>query len=196
MLYVYDKENLDFSQVKIKSLLKWILIIVIFSMIGGYSISTVVGKTKVVDVGINEHQIMELGLPKPIKTLTKTKINRVLLANYLKKRVKFPEIVMAQVLHESARFKSSIFFENHNLFGMKEAHSRQTTSTGTNRGHATYDSWQDSVNDYALYQASFLRGVKTESQYLAYLNEHYAEDIKYDIKIKKLLTETKPFFNK
>ena len=73
MLYVYDKENLDFSQVKIKSLLKWILIIVIFPMIGGYSISTVVGKTKVVDVGINEHQIMELGLPKPIKTLTKTK---------------------------------------------------------------------------------------------------------------------------
>jgi hypothetical protein len=94
--------------------------------------------------------------------------------------VKFPHIVLAQAMLETGHFKSDVFKQNNNLFGMKEAKTRQHTAVGTNLGHACYDTWQESVIDYALYQARYLSHIKTESDYLLYLNDKYAESTNYD----------------
>lgn len=52
---------------------------------------------------------------------------------------------------ESGNFKSKVFRENNNAFGMRLAKRRQTTAVGKNRGYAIYDDWYDSVYDYWLW---------------------------------------------
>lgn len=105
--------------------------------------------------------------------------------------VKYPEVVLAQCMIESAYLSSTIFKENHNLFGMKVATTRPTTAKGTRRNHAYYDNWIMSIIDYALWQAAFTRKLKTEKDYINYLNQVYAEDNSYTIKIYKLLPKIK-----
>ena len=100
--------------------------------------------------------------------------------------LKFKHIVMAQAMIESGYFKSKIFQENHNMFGMKQAKSRQTTNIGVNRVHAKYASWLDCVLDYALYQARYLNKVKSDEEYYAYLSKSYAGDPNYIQKVKHL----------
>jgi uncharacterized FlgJ-related protein len=101
--------------------------------------------------------------------------------------IKFPHIVFAQAKLESGNFKSTIFLENNNLFGMKVARRRPTTNKGENRGHAYFNSWRECVVDYAFYQAAYLNEIKTESQYLQYLRENYAENPQYYEKVKNLM---------
>lgn len=101
--------------------------------------------------------------------------------------VKFPYIVMAQSIIETGHWKSGIFLENHNLFGMKEAQRRITTAEGTNRNHAYYNHWRESVYDYAFYQCRYLSGIKSESDYFAYIGASYAEAPGYVEEIKKVI---------
>lgn len=101
--------------------------------------------------------------------------------------VKFPHIVYAQAKLESGNFKSSIFLENNNLFGMKVARRRPTTNKGENRGHAYFNSWRECVVDYAFYQAAYLNDIKTEAQYLQYLKQNYAESPQYYEKVQSLM---------
>lgn len=101
--------------------------------------------------------------------------------------VKFPHIVMAQSMVETGHWKSNIFKENHNLFGMKQARVRINTAGGTQNGHAYYDDWIESVYDYAFYQCRYLSGLKNEEEYLAYLGRSYAEDPNYVSKIRGLV---------
>ena len=100
--------------------------------------------------------------------------------------IKFPHIVFAQAKLESGYFKSNIFKENNNLFGMKIATRRPTTNKGENRGHAAFDSWKESVVDYAFYQARYLGDIRTETEYIQYLKANYAEDPGYIEKVIKL----------
>ena len=100
--------------------------------------------------------------------------------------IKFPHIVFAQAKLESGYFKSTIFRENNNLFGMKIATRRPTTNKGENRGHAVFDTWKESVLDYAFYQARFLGDIKSEGEYIQYLKANYAEDPGYVEKVIKL----------
>jgi uncharacterized FlgJ-related protein len=94
-----------------------------------------------------------------------------------------PDIVIAQAIIESGNFKSNIFKENNNLFGMKMPKYRKTTAIGINRGHAVYSSWRESVIDYALWQGKRAR-YSTKNQYLRRLKS-YAADPNYIIKIKQ-----------
>lgn len=93
--------------------------------------------------------------------------------------VRFPHIVVAQARVESGHFKSKIFLENNNLFGMKVAYQRCTTNKGQLNGHARYDTWQESVIDYAMYQTSYMRKARTEDEYFEALGACYAEDGNY-----------------
>lgn len=112
----------------------------------------------------------------------------VKLQNYLEEiNIKFPQIVYAQAKLESSNFKSKIFHENNNFFGMKCATKRAFMHKGENRGHAKYDKWEDCVIDYALYQAQYLSHIKTENQYFAYLKANYAEDPNYVEKLKQII---------
>lgn len=105
--------------------------------------------------------------------------------------VKFPHIVFAQAKLESGNFKSPLFLENNNLFGMKVAKRRPTTNKGENRGHAYFNSWRECVVDYAFYQAAYLNELKTEEQYLEYLKSNYAEDPNYYKSLIQILKNKK-----
>lgn len=63
----------------------------------------------------------------------------------------FPErqaqYITSQAAFETGGFTSTIFKENNNLFGMKSA--GQSLVVGENRGHAVYNSIEDSIKDYA-----------------------------------------------
>jgi uncharacterized FlgJ-related protein len=100
---------------------------------------------------------------------------------------RFPHIILAQAKLESGHFKSTIFLENNNMFGMKEAKLRANLAKGTNRNHAYYDTWQESVIDYALYYSSYLRSIKTEGEYFEYLKQNYAEDKTYVQRLKQII---------
>ena len=109
------------------------------------------------------------------------------LMDYIKKcGIKFPEIVYRQALLESGRFTSDIYTEGNNLFGMKLAKQRPTTAIGEYMGHAKYDSWKSSVQDYALFQSAFMRDCKTEDQYYSKLGRSYAENDKYISLLKNI----------
>ena len=100
---------------------------------------------------------------------------------------RYPHIILAQAKLESGHFKSTIFLENNNMFGMKEAKLRANLAKGTNRGHAYYETWQESVIDYALYYSSYLRSINTEGEYFEYLRQNYAEDPTYVQRLKEII---------
>lgn len=100
-------------------------------------------------------------------------------------KIQHPDIVFIQAQIESANFKSKIFKENNNLFGMKMPKRRKTVATGINRGHAKYSSWQASVIDYKLMQKRYAHN-KSRNQYFVYLRK-YAQDPNYVNKIKRRL---------
>lgn len=99
--------------------------------------------------------------------------------------IRFPDIVFAQAMLETGHFKSRIFVEANNLFGMKLARSRPTTAIGEYSGHAMYEDWVSSVMDYALYQSAYLRKLNTREQYYEYLSQNYAEDPNYVTKLRR-----------
>ena len=88
---------------------------------------------------------------------------------------------------ETGYWKSDIFIENNNLFGMKEARIRVNTALGTNRNHAYYSDWVSSVLDYAFYQSTYLKNLKTEEQYYDYLSRSYAESNHYIESVKSMV---------
>jgi uncharacterized FlgJ-related protein len=100
---------------------------------------------------------------------------------------KYPYIILAQAKLESGHFKSTIFLENNNMFGMKEAKLRANLAKGTNRGHAYYDTWQDCILDYALYYSTYLSDIRTEGEYFEYLKQNYAEDPTYVQRLKQII---------
>jgi uncharacterized FlgJ-related protein len=100
---------------------------------------------------------------------------------------RYPHIILAQAKLESGHFKSTIFLENNNMFGMKEAKLRANLAKGTNRGHAYYDTWQDCILDYALYYSTYLSDIRTEGEYFEYLRQNYAEDPTYIQRLKQII---------
>ena len=96
--------------------------------------------------------------------------------------IEHPEIVLNQAILESGNFGSTIYKENHNLFGMKEAKVRTTTALGTNRNHAYYTNWKSSVVDYCLYQRRYYKG----GDYYKFLeSKGYATSKEYIQKLKQ-----------
>lgn len=132
-------------------------------------------------------RVIEKLVPQTVEALEFSEENLKLYMDQI--NLKFKHIVLAQAMIESGYFTSKIFQENHNMFGMKQAKSRQTTNIGVNRGHAKYASWQDCVLDYALYQARYLGKVKTDEEYYSYLSNSYAEDPNYIKKVRRLAND-------
>jgi len=101
----------------------------------------------------------------------------------------FPYIVLAQAIHESNNFKSSLFLENHNTFGMKCPLQRVNSANGSQRGYAYYDTWKESVYDYGLYTMSYLNKITSEEMYYSFLSQFYAEDPDYVEKLELLIIQ-------
>ena len=176
MFYKFNQDTLEFQRVKPSTYVKGGLLVLAVATIVGFSTSP---RAVLKDLTPEEKIIVvreyngftEKALIEKIKSLN----------------FKFPYIILAQSYQETGHYKSTIFRENNNLFGMKEAVLRTNLAQGTNRGHAIYDTWQDSVIDYALYSATYLSDIKTEGEYFEYLRQNYAEDKSYVQRLKALI---------
>lgn len=108
-------------------------------------------------------------------------------------RIEHPDIVFAQAILESGHMKTALFREGHNLFGMKVPSKRPTLAVGVLYGHARFNSWMDSVKDYAIWQSIYCKGL-TRDEYFTYLDKVYSENKDY-VKILKSIIKRVNEFN-
>lgn len=99
---------------------------------------------------------------------------------------KYPDIILAQAVLESGHFKSAVFKENNNLFGMKLPRKRYTLCTGTNLNHGYFENWKVSLEDRFIYDTLYLKDM-TRTQYKKYLDRVYAKGKNYSGKIEKII---------
>jgi uncharacterized FlgJ-related protein len=189
MIYTYCKNSLAFKRIKVSFYFKiGTIFLIMFASASFISYK----------IGLRS-SIQNLTIEERITLINeKDSFNKEKMATMLKDlNVKFPWIPMAQSMIETGQWKSKVFLENNNLFGMKEAKSRITTSIGTNLNHAQYNSWRESVYDYAFYQSRYLGSIKTESEYYQYLAASYAEDPEYVKKVQHIVKQSglKKLFN-
>lgn len=188
MIYTYNKKRLSYSQVP-GTLIAGCFITILFVT------STIVyltGKEQGMKTGIESLSDFEkVMIIKEQDKFTPEKFKEYI----LELNIKFPHIVYAQAILETGNFKSQVFLNNQNLFGMKQAQRRASTNSGTELGHAVYKHWRESVVDYALYQCAFLSKLYTEDAYYQYLKENYAESPDYVQNVKKMAEEFKLFIN-
>ena len=174
-IYLYNKQ--DLSQKKLNKYLIAIYVVLISSLFSfsGYTVGRVMKLTNLSHI---EKELLVVDLQRDDFTEEK-------LADLLKKlKIKYPEIVLAQARLETGGYKSRIFRENHNLFGMKEAVRRINTAQGTQYNHAYYEHWRESVYDYAFYQCRYMGQVRSREEYFNLLSQSYAEDPVYVTKLK------------
>lgn len=177
MYYKFNKETLLFEKSKVtNTILLGLGVFVGLSLILGF---TVKPKDKIQTLSQEEKLIVIREYNEFSETKLTEKIKQL--------NFRYPHIILAQAKLESGHFKSTIFLENNNMFGMKEAKLRANLARGTNRAHAYYDSWQDCVLDYALYYSTYLYKLKTEGEYFEYLRQNYAEDPTYVQRLKEII---------
>jgi hypothetical protein len=184
MLYKFCDKKLDYIRVNIKKPVIYGSIALLGCSAIAYGIGRYFQINNLMDF---EREILILTADELIDTFDEDKLIQML----TELNVKFPHIAIAQSMLETNNWRSNIFATNNNLFGMREAKSRITTSDGTISGHACYNHWRESVYDYAFYQASYLSKIKTEEEYFNYLSRSYAEDSSYVIKLKNLIKNEK-----
>lgn len=187
MFYKFDKNSLvwkkDWNKTKVAVSVVLVLMFASF-ILGRFA------KFQTLDE--YEKELVVISLEKEKNKFTEDK-----LINELKRlNVKYPYIVMAQSIAETGHFKSQIFQENHNLFGMKQATVRINTAKGTENGHAFYDNWYQSLYDYAFYQCRYLSNINTEEEYFLYLSSSYAEAGNGYIKLLKDIISTEKLKDK
>ena len=179
MFYKFDKNELLWKK-NWKRLFHSIIVVTILilgSFIGGRYV-------KFQSLETFEKELIVLNIQAEKNKFTKEKF-----VDELKRlNIKHPHIVMAQSIIETGHWGSKVFKENHNLFGMKQANVRINTAIGTQNNHAYYETWMESIYDYAFYQCRYLGGIRTEAEYYAYLGKSYAEDKNY-VKVLKSVVE-------
>ena len=109
----------------------------------------------------------------------------------VKQGIEYPEIVWAQAILESGNFGSKVFHKNNNLFGMKMPSRRNTVALGTSSGYAVYESWQESVHDYKLYQEYYFKDRQiSKKSYYNHLNRSYCEiGGQYSQRVKAIISK-------
>jgi uncharacterized FlgJ-related protein len=176
MFYKFNQDTLEFQRVKPSTYVKGGLLVLAVAAIAGFSSSP---RAVLKDLTPEEKIIVV----REYNGFTqKALIEKIKSLNF-----KFPYIILAQSYQETGNYKSDIFLNGNNLFGMKEARIRATLAKGTNRNHAYYDSWQESLYDYALFYNTYLHDIKTEGEYYGYLQQYYAEDKSYVTRLKALI---------
>jgi uncharacterized FlgJ-related protein len=87
--------------------------------------------------------------------------------------ITYPDVAIAQSLWETGYFKSDVFLNNNNLFGMRHPGKRETTSIGKSLNHAKYNNWLDSIADYKLWEKDWGMDKLPRDQYINKLNRVY-----------------------
>lgn len=174
MIYKFNKNSLNFEKTsKLRLLARPILFTAIITGVFAYTVKT------------------EASIPEEQKLIVLKEINHFSEDRLVEKidglNFRFPHIVLAQAKLESNNFRSYLFKQNNNMFGMKLPSSRLTLAKGEEHGYASYDTWIESLMDYALYYSSYLKDIRTEKEYYEFLSKFYAEDLAYVEKIQKLV---------
>ena len=175
MFYTYNKPQLKFEPVRYSNYLKTVLCAFTISAIFSFNVMEAEDYERILEINISgEREFSEEKLIRKLKELN----------------IRYPHIVLAQAKLESNNYSSRIFIDSHNLFGMKEARTRINLAKGTQYKHAYYNTWQESVLDYAFWMATYGSKCKTEQQYYNLLNG-YAEDPNYQAKLKSIINKHK-----
>ena len=178
MLYGYDKDKLIYNRVKYgEIILKTVVFTVAVIIV--YGSGSQINRKKVEDLSVEEKLII---IDEYNEFSEEKLISKIKELNF-----RFPHIILAQAKLETGNFKSQSFVNGNNMFGMKQAKSRANTAQGTEFGHASYDTWKESLYDYALYYNAYLNKLRTESQYYSYLSQNYATDPEYVSKLKNII---------
>jgi len=102
--------------------------------------------------------------------------------------IRSPEIAFRQAVHETGNFRSDIFKQGFNCFGMRYARVRPTKATGIYKHHAKYDHWLNSVIDYKLWQDFYIKKGHDLRDYYTFLKDlPYATDKRYISKLKSIV---------
>lgn len=97
------------------------------------------------------------------------------------------DLIYAQAYHETGNFKSDIFKEGNNLFGMRKPKIRPNKVSGENRGHGTFKSLFDSVCDYFMRQKYFkIPADDSRAFQIKTAQSGYATDESYLVKWDKI----------
>ena len=183
-LYRFDSSTLEFKKVPYSNVVVFSLLILLCTTLMGISFAP---RTEVIEK-LTEHERFII-IDQENVFSEEAFIEEIKSLNF-----RYPHIVYAQSVIETGRFSSMIFKENHNLFGMKEARIRANLAKGTNRGHAFYDNWKHSLYDYAFYYQAYLQKLDSEEKYFDYINQRYAEDPNYDVKVRREAAKAKSLF--
>jgi hypothetical protein len=107
--------------------------------------------------------------------------------------VKFIDIAIAQFYKETGYKKgtcSELLDKANNLFGLKNAIVRPTSSSGIYRigkqKYAYYCTWRQSALDYALYQSHYINKNTTKEDWIRFINSNYSTDKNYNIQKVKI----------
>ena len=101
-------------------------------------------------------------------------------AELTKQGVSFPDVAMAQARLETGHFKSDVFKENNNLFGMKRAVHRTTLGQGNPGEYVYFKSIEESIIDYKLYQMQFVHEINSEEMYIKRICQSYSSNDNYE----------------
>lgn len=185
-IFLFNKETLSYENPKNKTYAKIFLYIIAcfsilftlgyFSGTNNYIVNHFVNKTEVTDtLVIHGEPFTEESLIRLLKDCN----------------AKYPHIILAQAKLESANFKSKLFKQNFNVFGMKLARQRITTALGEKDGYAYYRDWVDCIYDYCMWSQIMTSNVSNENEYFNKLQEKYAEDTIYVSKLKFIIEKNK-----
>jgi hypothetical protein len=177
-IFIYNKETLGLEKPKKKTYIGILLTLGLLFMLGWltgtnkYIINKINHTTEVTDTMlIHGERFSEAALIRLLKDC----------------HIKYPHIVLAQAKLESGDFKSKMFRQNFNLFGMKLPRQRITTALGEKNGHAYYRDWIDCVHDYGMWSQAMTCNIDSEVEYFTKLDERYAEDTTYINKLKHII---------
>jgi uncharacterized FlgJ-related protein len=195
-LHYWDKKILNYVKISKESLIR----IIMFTF-GVVCISTIIAYKYGFNIG-KKAEIGEKDIVLIYQEIENTTFTRRKFYEYLKQiNIKFPELVFAQAIKESS-FKSSLWKNNNNPFGMKEATKRPNKQNGSQHGHAYYDTWKDAIIDYALYQSYIgLSKMKTEEEYLNFIKEmnyydtSHPNNVNYLDDLKKISTNIESYMD-
>jgi hypothetical protein len=185
-IFLFNKETLSYENPKNKTYAKIFLYIIAcfsilftlgyFSGTNNYIVNHFVNKTEVTDtLVVHGEPFTEESLIRLLKDCN----------------AKYPHIILAQAKLESANFKSKLFKQNFNVFGMKLARQRITTALGEKDGYAYYRDWVDCIYDYCMWSQIMTSNVSNENEYFNKLQEKYAEDTVYVSKLKFIIEKNK-----
>jgi hypothetical protein len=185
MLYKYNKKDLQFTKITNMHDNKTLIMVIIITFLITI-LACIFSYWSGVSKGLSNPVPFEKELVM-LKTQPDTFSREKLITMLTDLNIKHPHIVMAQSILETGNFKSTIFKQNNNLFGMKEARGRVKTALGTQLNHAYYDSWKESVYDYAFYQCRYLGRISDEDEYFKALDASYAEAENYSQSLKNII---------